>query len=446
MRPDAATAPASRHSRNRRARGPQPFWHRLNSFFAFPFQSQPLGYALLLALSSLLFKALFFLPAPLAIVLVEIGILLATSRYGFRVTALGSQGISRAADFPRELDPDWVNLPWKLFAILLVQGFVAGWCLSVSTGLGQLALFAMSFMLPASIIVLVQTASLRSALNPLQVVDTLRIIGKPYVLLCFFLFLLSSGSQIVMTLLLPLFSGLILLPLFNFAMIYFSWVMASLLGYVMYQHHEALGIDARAAPDSALDCAPARTPAQIAQQQLDAEVAERLDGGDLAGALGLAYEDQRTRPDEVHAQRRYHRLLLLSDKTPTLLSHGRQFIALLLRQGQGAEALKVFKACRDKEAGFALEDADQTLALARSTWRAGDAQTTLALISGFDKRFKGHAAIPHAYELAARLMLQGFDRRDMALSILAALESRYPDSEPTQEVRWLLREPPQTPA
>ena len=420
---------------------PQPFWHRINQFFAFPFQSQPLGYALLLSLSSLLFKALFFLPAPLAIGLVQIGILLAASRYGFKVAALGSQGISRAADYPRHLDPDWTHLPWKLFAILLVHGIIVGWCARVSLGMAQLALLLLSFLLPASIIVLVQTTGFFSALNPLLILDTVRIIGKPYALLCFFLFLLSSGAQIAMSLLLPLFSGLILLPLFNFAMIYFGWVMASLLGYVMYQHHEALGIDAAPQADSGPDGAPARTPEQIARQQLDEDVAEHVAAGDLAAALGLAYEDQRTHPDDTHAQRRYHRLLLLSDKTATLLDHGRRFIALLLRQGQTAEALKVFQACRAKEASFALDDADQTLALARSTWRAGDAQATLTLISGFDKRFKGHAAVPHAYELAARLMLQGFGRRDMAQGILATLQARHPDSEATQEVRWLLRDP-----
>ena len=32
-----------------------PFWHRLNSFFLFPFQMEPLIYAALLALSYLLF-------------------------------------------------------------------------------------------------------------------------------------------------------------------------------------------------------------------------------------------------------------------------------------------------------------------------------------------------------------------------------------------------------
>jgi hypothetical protein len=425
---------------------PPPFWHRLNRFFAFPFQSRPLGYAVMLALSSLLFKALFFLPAPLAIGLVQVGILLAASRYGFKVMALGSQGIARAADFPRQLDPDWAYLPWKLFAILIVHGIIVGWCARVSMGMAQLALLVLSFLLPASTIVLVQSASLFSALNPLLIADTVRIIGKPYALLCFFLFLLSSGAQIAMSLLLPLFNGLILLPLFNFAMIYFGWVMASLLGHVMYQHHEALDIDLLPGAGGEPDARPVLTPAQAARQQLDAEVADRLSGGDLAGALGLAYEDQRTRPDDAHAQRRYHRLLLLSDKTPTLLDHGRRFIALLLRQGQAAEALKVFQACRARETAFALDDADQTLALARSTWRAGDAQATLALVSGFDKRFKGHAAVPHAYELAARLMLQGFGRRDMAQGILATLEARHPDSEATQEVRWLLRDPDQAAA
>src|SRR5215212_9551831 len=52
---------------------PRPFWQRLNSFFAFPFQPQPLGYALLLAASSLLTHLFFFLPQALMLLLVELG-------------------------------------------------------------------------------------------------------------------------------------------------------------------------------------------------------------------------------------------------------------------------------------------------------------------------------------------------------------------------------------
>jgi hypothetical protein len=423
---------------------PRPFWQRLNTFFAFPFQPQPLGYALLLAASSLLLHLFFFLPQELVLLLVELGIVLAASRYGFKVMALGSRGIVRAADFPRTLDEEWTNLPWKLFGLLLLQGFLGGLIGALNPALGYVAIFALSFTLPATTMVLVQSGSFWQALSPGWVWQTMRAVGWPYVLLCFFLFLLNSGAQLALVMLLPVFKGWIALPAINFVMIYFGWVMASLLGYVMYQNHAALGIEllpGAGADERELDT---RTPAQIAQQQTDDLVAQMVTDGDMAGALGLAYEDQRTRPDDLAAQRRYHRVLLLApDKTDTLLSHARGLIAMLLARELSSEALKVYKACREKEAAFVLDDPAATMALARAEWRNGEAKAALALLSGFDKRFRGHAAIPQAYELAARVLVHGLGRRDMAQPILTTLEARYPDSEQTREVQWLLREAPQ---
>ncbi|WP_077000892.1 tol-pal system YbgF family protein [Variovorax sp. KK3] len=423
---------------------PRPFWHRLNTFFAFPFQRQPLVYALLLAASSLLIHLFFFLPQVLMLLLVELGIVLAASRYGFKVMALGSRGIVRAADFPRMLDEEWTNLPWKLFGLLLLQGVVGGFIGAWNPALGYVALLVLSFTLPATTMVLVQSGSFWQSLNPAVVWETMRAIGWPYVLLCFFLFLLNSGAQLAIVMLLPLARGWIALPAFNLVMIYFGWVMASLLGYVMYQNHVALGIDllpGAGADQRELDT---RTPAQIAQQHTDALVAQMVTDGDVAGALDLAYEDQRTQPEDLAAHRRYHRVLLLvPDKTATLLSHAHVLIGLLLARDLNAEALKVYNACREKDNAFALDDAAGTIALARAEWRNGEAKAALALLRGFDKRFRGHAAIPQAYELAARVLVQGLGRRDMAQPILTTLETRYPASEQTQEVRWLLREVPQ---
>lgn len=424
---------------------PPPFWHRLNSFFAFPFQMRPLMYGLALALCSLLFEAVFFLPDVLAILLIELGIVLAASRYGFKVVALGSRGIWRSADFPRTLDDEWVNLPWKLFAISLVQGIAIGALAKLDPMLATVGVFVMSFTFPAAVIVLVQSCSFFQAMNPGYVWETMRIIGWPYALLCFFLFLLSTGAQIAIAMLLPVMNGRIALPIINFAFIYFGWVMASLLGYVMYQHHAALGIDLL--PGGGVDDgAPVdrRTPEQIAAQRLDAEVAQCITDGDLAAALGLAYEAQRTAPsDDLAAQRRYHRVLaLVPDKKDTMLDQARRFIPLLMRRDLASEALKVFKTCREKDKAFALEDPAMVIAMARAEWRGGDAHGTLALLSGFDRRFRGHAAIPQAYELAARVLVQGLGRSDMAQPILTTLENRYPDSEQTKEVRWLLRPAP----
>ncbi len=423
---------------------PRPFWHRLNTFFAFPFQPQPLGYAVLLALGSLLFHVVFFLPQALVLLLVELGIILAASRYGFKVMALGARGIVRAGDFPRNLEDEWTNLPWKLFALVVLQGVVAGLVGAWSQALGYVALFVLSFTLPATTMVLVQSGSFWQALNPGYVWETMRAVGWPYALLCIFLFLLNSGAQIAIVMLLPVMSGWIALPAVNFVMIYFSWVMASLLGYVMYQNHAALGIEllpGAGADDREIDT---RTPAQIAQQITDSLVAQMVTDGDIAGALAMAYEEQRMQPEDLVAQRRYHRILLLApDKTATLLDHGRRLIAMLVARDLTSEALKVYKACREKDADFVLEDPLGTMALARAEWRNGEAKSSLALLRGFDKRFRGHTAIPQAYELAARVLVQGLNRRDMAQPILTTLEARYPESEQTQEVRWLLREVPQ---
>ncbi|MET3477854.1 hypothetical protein [Variovorax atrisoli] len=421
---------------------PPPFWHRLNSFFAFPFQMRPLAYGLLLSFCSLLFDAVFFLPQALALFVIEVGIMLAASRYGFKIIALGARGIRDSADFGRESSDEWTYLPWKLFAISLVQAFLIGWLAWYAPILGTVGLFVMSFTFPAAVIVLVQSGSFFQAMNPANVMDAMRIIGWPYALLCFFLFLLSTGAQVALAMVLPMFDGRIVLPIVNFAFIYFGWVMASLLGYVMFQHHDAFGFDA--VPGSELpDGAPVdrRTPAQIAAQRTDAEVAQLITDGDLAAALGTAYEAQRTADsNDLAAQRRYHRVLaLMPEKKDTMLDHARRFIPLLMRRDLASEALKVFKACKERDKAFALDDPTMVIAMARAEWRNGDAHATLALLSGFDKRFRGNEAIPQAYELAARALVQGLGRSDMAQPILTTMEARYPDSEQTQEVRWLLR-------
>lgn len=184
-----------------------------------------------------------------------------------------------------------------------------------------------------------------------------------------------------------------------------------------------------------------RTPAQIASDEIDALAAKFVTNGDLSGALLLAYEERRKAPEDLSAQRRYHRILLLSSgKTATMLDHARRLIAMLVQRDLASEALRVYQSCRERDATFVLDDPLCALALSRVEWRNGKPKAALALLSDFDKRFRGHAAIPQAYELAARVLIQGLDRRDIAKPILRTLEKRYPDSEQTLEVRWLMRE------
>ena len=410
-----------------------PFWTRLPQFFMFPLQREPLLYAVVLALCSLL---VLVIPFPVAIFIVEVGILLAASRYSFRIIQLSSEGFLRTRDFPTQRDPDLAWLPWKLFAILLLMGFAIGGVTLVSRNLAIAAWAVLSFALPAIVVVLVQTASLGQSLNPGAWWGVMRAIGWPYVALWAFLFLLGGGSEIALPMLAPLVSPGMLLPLVNFVLIYFSWAMSALLGYAMYQYHDELGIDLRfAAP-----AAPGERDVPEEARAIDAYVADMVEHGEIDNAVDIARDAARTSDNDLHAQRRYHRVLAVSGKTDDLLHHGKRFIALLMRSKLESEALGVYQTCVAKDPAFSVDDPSHVVAFARTLWRAGDARAALALLKGFDRRNAGHASIPDAYELAARVLIQGMDRRDLALPILQTMKKRYPKTPQTEEVRWLLRD------
>ena len=412
-----------------------PFWTRLPQFFLFPLRLQPLLYALLLALCSLL---VFVIPFALAVIVVEIGILLAASRYSFQIIHLSSQGFLHPRDFPRQRDPDLVNLPWKLFGVLLIVGFAIGGLAAVtrSQNLAIAGWAVVTFALPAIVIVLVQTASLGQSLNPARWWEVMRAMGWPYVALWAFLFFLSGGAEIALPMLAPLVARWMLLPLVNFVLIYFSWAMSALLGYAMYQYHDELGIDLRFVQPAA----PGERDVSEEARAIDAHVADMVEHGEIDNAVDIAYDAARTHENDLHAQRRYHRVLAVSGKTDDLLRHGKRFIGLLMRSKLESEALAVHQTCIAKDPQFACDDPAHVVSFARLQWRAGDARAALALLKGFDRRHAGHAAIPDAYELAARVLVQGLDRRDLAMPILQTMNKRYPKTPQTEEVRWLLRD------
>ena len=413
----------------------EPFWHKLNSFFLFPLQATPLVYALLLSACTYL----LLVAPPLIAPFILLGIGLATARYAFKVAALASRGVLHSREYTASMnDPDWVSLPWKFVGVLLVHGLVIAFVGRRSETLGLVVNLVSSLLLPATLMVLIRSCSLRAALNPLELIAAIGDIGKSYWLLCLFLFLLQAGFPQAMALLVPITPRWLLPPLLAFGVIYFSWVMAALVGYVMYQHHGALDIAPlkEAAPTTALG-GPARSQAQAR----DADVAALVQQGDLREAIAQAREWARTGSDSLSDQRRYHRVLLLDDvHSGRLADHGQRFLAQLLALQRGPEALDVHAALVAKLPDFAAESAALTLALAQQAWRGGDSARTAALLKGFDRRYAKSDEIPHAYELIVRVLKQGMSQPEQALRVYRALERRHPDHPATQEAAWVLRQ------
>ena len=412
-----------------------PFWTQLNRFFLFPFQLTPLLYAVVLSLCAYMLLWGFFIG-----VVVSIGLLLAVSRYSFKVAAFASRGILDSRDYDDyNADTDLKVLPWKFFGAMMAHGFVIGLMTKASPGLGLIGQLISSFLIPVTLMVLISSGSMMTAINPFILLGSIAGIGLPYFLLCLFLFLLMQGAPMAIGLMFPLMPTALLAPLITFVIIYFNWVIAAMIGYVMYQNHAEFGIEPDKAPE-AEDGAPPVDPRAAEAQRRDAAVAQLVQNGDMQAALDEAREWQRLNYDNVADQRRYHRVLKLTDKTPELARHAQQYIALLLQKQKGSDALDAWSSCYKRDKTFKLDSAELTLQLAQLAWKRAQIPHTLALLHGFDKNYATSDLIPQAQELTVRVLKQGVNKPDQAVRVFMRMKMRYPDHTSTQEAAWILRD------
>jgi hypothetical protein len=423
-----------------------PFWRRLNDFFLFPFQTEPLIIAVLLSLAGYV-VFLGLLGILIGGALISLGI----ARYAFKVAALASRGVLHSSRYTKNMeDEDWKYLPWMLFGVLIVHGFIIG--LLGHSLLGLLAMLLSSLLLPATVMVLIQTQRMMAALNPLQLLATITGIGKQYLVLWLFLFLLQIGSGPTLGLLLPIVPKALLAPAFFFVGIYFTWVMAAMTGYVMYQYHGALGIDLIQNPEANARsaAAPRERPQDTQARERDAAVSDLVQRGDLKEALAQAREWVRTSDHPLIDRKRYQRVLLLDDPVSgRLAEHTPRYVAQLLAERRNAEALAALETVQSKLPGFTLDDPASVIALAGHACKHMKTQAAAGLLRGFDKRFPNAPEVPKSYELAVRLLKQGLGRGDKALQVYQTLRKRFPDHPCTEEARWVLREelgeaPPQS--
>ncbi len=400
-----------------------PFWQRVPLFFRYPLHLEPLLYMALLSAATLL-SFVLPVPTPFDLILVHLGVWLAFIRYAYKTLDQTAQGLL-TPDQHRDYDAaERVNLPYKQFAIFVVIGVVMG----LAESLGALAVGVVSIFsilaLPASVMILSITQSFWSGLNPFAAIGMMRMIGMPYLGLCAFLFMLSASQQVLMMALLSRVSEWLLLPTLNFVSMYFTLIMFNMMGYVVYQYHHELGVPVRAVPDD--------------KPEGERVIGQLIGEGRNREALEMAYEAQRLAPDDVAANDRYHKLLVLAGRTDRVLSHGRRYLGLLLNKGLGEEALALHRKLKERDADFAPEHPAQLLRLAEVARRQRDFSTALAFVRGFDKRFPHHAEIPAVYLFAARVLCENLHQDAAARQILLGMLGKYPEHALAVEARQLL--------
>lgn len=422
------------------------FWNRLPRFFAYPFQPRALALIVLFVLAS----ALIGYQSLPGWVLQSVLFLLFT-KFAYAVLTHSSEGHTEppplSAVFTRGFGPALKQYPvFLLLGIPVIPASLYGGEFGAVVG----SLFFMGIM-PAAMMVLATSESVAAAISPDRLFGTVRGIGWAYLGLFGVLTVLSGGSAAFQEWLMGRLLGdlgVLMeqiqiapdgvdpaaieaareafvarlfswgLPLLISVHGYFTLVSFALMGYVLYQYHDRLGLPVAVAVDEDTETGRNEHP-------LLGDVDVLIREGRYDQAAQTLRERVIRNRDDMKLRERFHRLLVLLGDTRRACGHGAEYMGMLLRSQNPAKAAAVYRDCRALDSAFAPESAGETLPLAQVLFHAGDHEGVVGLSNGFHRTHAGHPDIPALYFLTARSLSEGLGRDHQARPILQSLLRNY---------------------
>lgn len=404
----------------------EPVWNRLPSVFAYPLKP-----AVLIVLAG--FTALYGVAAvipvwPVALLLWLLA-WMGLYKYAYEVLANTATGDLEPPEGGYNANTDFIVFKHVglMLIMLLATASTALW--SGSAAVTWMVMLFFVFAWPAAIITLAMTESLLAALNPATWVSIMGRVGWPYLAASVFLFLMQQSEGIANFLLsvflggMPRVMGMAAFLLGG----YFLVASFHLMGYLVYQNHEELGVEV----DEPLES----TDALSEDARLVAESRELVQDGRVEEAVERlgGHLRQRGGVPELHDQ--YRKLLKLRDDTDGLLAHGREYVTVLLHSFEDRrKALMIAEECLKLDPQFRPDDPSQIRELVELADHFGRDDLVLQLTNGFAKRYPNHRDIPVVHLAAARHLSEKRGQDEMALKVLKDLQARYPDHELREEI------------
>lgn len=447
-----------------------PFWRRMPKFFLFPAARAPM---IRIAVGGLAYgvggwvfgRNLFTSPAFATLFL--FAVLLAVSvfiaRYGFLVIERTAAGYLHPSQYPEFGEQGSPYRPYKMFLVMMVVPVLIGIVSAVFTSplLMVLLFIAFAALLPASTIVMTMTDSFFEAVNPARALEVARKIGKPYWGLCLFLLLLMLSSQQASELLMPRLLdpqmeaqaksigpgtdlsalagalGRAMATAFfiaGFVGNYFFILMCVLIGYVMYQYADRLGVSVVGPGEVATT---GRVSSREHQRRMrDAMIGQMVAAGEIREAIDTLNDDLRDRPSDLALHARLHKLLLIEGSAPRIEDHTERYLELLIKSDNAKEALPLVEEAYGRKADWEPRKLEHVAPLARAALEAGKPQLAAQLIRGFDRKHRMHPDIPQIYLIGAKLLVQSGNTAQ-AQRILEHLVASYGENPVAAEAKRL---------
>ncbi|MES2039315.1 MAG: outer membrane protein assembly factor BamD [Pseudomonadota bacterium] len=292
--------------------------------------------------------------------------------------------------------------------------------------------------IPAAVMVLAIEDNAWRALNPATALFFIRGMGASYFVVWAIFGAVLLAIEGLRHLIPPTWSPLVSVPLMTFLNFYLILATYSMMGYVLYQYHQQLGLHVAVDFDTHRDKAKAQDNAAPASsdpfiQRIDALLMK----GELDAALRILEDEMRYERSNLTLNEKLYQLLMRKGDEKRICEQARRYMLVLGKAGYHEKAMHMLNELKKRDPAFEVQP-DDILQVASSAFATNDFKGAMNLIQGFDKKNPKHTDIPAVYMLAARLSGDHFRKYAQAISIVKVVLQRYPEASVTAEASTYL--------
>ena len=423
----------------------KPFWLRLRQFFIFPAYPAPL--ILLLVLSLLIYllrlvpgwqhdyNVLFWNFPRNALLLMPI--IVVFLKYAHSVMQDTAHGHLEPS--PLSSDKLFENglIVLKLLAIFFAFYLLEWAALDILNVPGySLAIMLTALATPAAIMILVMEDRLTHALNPAMLINVIRKIGMPYFIMFVLFYLLTIAKSTLMMILHKYIDPSLSFAVYSFVTMYFYLMMFNMMGYVLYQYHEALGFSVEVAAHEQED---AHQDEVVTTHPELRAIEILLHEGKHEQAINQLQQLIKSNPSDMEARERMLKLVRLTGHELIHTEQAQNLISYLIGENKMAQAARIFEAANEFDKQFRPAKPVQRLEMAKYLRQNNQGKLAMAILHNLHRDFPSFERVPEAYLIVAQLLAEKFNDDEKAIQVLEFLLKNYPSHPLRNEVEEYLK-------
>lgn len=293
---------------------------------------------------------------------------------------------------------------------------------------------------PASTMLLAINGSMLDAINPLKIISTMSLIGKSYLLLYLILVIMLVNHVFVENVAIDYISPYILRPVLVFIQGYFTIAMYTMMGYIIYQHHEKLGFD------EVEETQETKNPVAVglSTDSFINEITILIKEGMQDEAINRL-QNKIKDDNNLDYFKKFHQLLLLTGRVKEFIKVEEKYIQTInlnekiSKNKALQEIMAIYRACIDAKPDYYYPQQGLVFAVGELAHESFYYDDVLRIFNNFHIRFPDSPNIPKAYLLVAKVMAEHQQKDKEAKKILNFVLKKYPEDTLIPDIKSYLQ-------